>query len=93
MHVSVDCLGNRRKAFEVLGIWGDDYVHVLRPANHSPRSQRKSADHDEPHFRFSQAAEDLIESGGVHPRRAAPANWSNWWLRAMVSAKFTDIGR
>ena len=93
MHVSVDRLGNRRKAFEILSIRRDNYVHVLRPADDSPRSQRKSADHDEPHFRLRQAAEDLIESGGVHPRRATPANWSNCWLRAMVSARFTDIGR
>jgi hypothetical protein len=77
MHVSVDCLSNRRKAFEVLGIRGDNDVHVLGPANHPPRSKRKAADYDEHHFRFRQAAEDLIEGWSVHPRRAAPANWSS----------------
>jgi len=69
---------DRRKAFEVLSIRGDNDVNVLGPANHPPRSKRKAANYDELHFRLRQATEDLIEGWSVHLRRAAPANWSSW---------------
>ena len=34
--MAIDCRRNRGNALEVLDIWGDDDVHVLRSADHPP---------------------------------------------------------
>jgi hypothetical protein len=92
MHVFVDCLSNRCKAFEILGIRGDNDVTSLVPriTPNAPSAGRRLR---QIHLRVGQATEDLIEGWSVHLRRAAPANWTSWWLKAMVSARFTLIGR
>ena len=92
MHMPVDLYGYLRHAFEVFGVGVDDDVYVLRARYHSPRSKGKSADHDELDLRIRKAPKDLIESRCAH-RCAASAIRRSLWLRAMVSARFTLIGR
>lgn len=85
--------GDLRESLEILGIRGNDNVHILRSADHSPGVHRKAAHQKELDIRLGESAEKLVEGWLGQLRRAAPVNCISWWLRAMPSARFTFIGR
>ena len=85
--------GNTSDTLEVLGVRGNDNVHVLRPANNSPGIEGEAADQNKLHLRFRKSAQKLIEGRFGQWWRAEPANRINLWLSAMPSARFTLMGR
>jgi hypothetical protein len=81
-----------RQAIEVLGVRRHDHVDDLGAPHDAPGAECEPADHHEPDLCLRQASEDLVEGGRAH-RRAAFATCIRAWLKAMVSAKLTLIGR
>ena len=75
MTASLD--GNIGYPLEVLRVWCNDDIHVLRSADDSPSIDRKPADEDELDFCLREPAKKLIEGRLGQVRRAAPVNRIN----------------
>jgi hypothetical protein len=59
---------------EVLGVRGDDDVHVLRAPHNAPGINCQTSNHDEIDICFSEASQKLVEGRFAQLPRAAPVN-------------------
>src|ERR1700712_135264 len=78
---------------QVLRVERYDDVDVFRGAHDTSRAECQPADNDELGAGLAQSPQQLIEGGCAHRRLAASAILISSWLRAIVSARLTLIGR
>lgn len=72
MAMSLD--GDLGNALEVLGIRGNDDVHILRSPDNTPRVDGEATNENELDACFGESTEKLIEGRLGQVRRAAPVN-------------------
>lgn len=66
--------GDLGNPLEILGVWRNHDVHILRSSNDTPGVYRKAADENELGPRLGESVEELIEGWLGQLRRAAPVN-------------------
>ncbi len=72
--MAIDCSRYRRNPLEVLDIWSNDDVYVLRSADHPPGVDGQSTDQYELDACLREPAKELIEGRFGQCGRAVPTN-------------------
>lgn len=91
--MAIGCSRYRRNPLEVLDIWGNDDVYVLRSADHPPGVDGQPTDQYELDICLRESAKELIEGCFGQCGRAVPTNCISLWLSAIPSARLVLIGR
>jgi hypothetical protein len=74
LHVAIDCRRYCRNPFEVLDIWGNGNVYVIRSADNPPGVDGQPTDQYELDVCLREPAKELIEGRFSQCGRAVPTN-------------------